>query len=68
MLKHHTRRLARRLIILLVLIAALVAASPSPVERKAQATGEICYQDFAPDNGTCIVTCCGPGYCYSYQC
>jgi hypothetical protein len=68
MLKHHARRLARRLIILLALVAALAAASPGPVERKAQAAGEICYTDFSPENGGCIRTCCGPGYCYSEQC
>lgn len=68
MLKHHARRLARRLIILLVLAAALLAASPSPVERKAQATDQICYNDFSPEHGGCIRTCCGPGYCYYEPC
>ena len=68
MLKHHAHRLARRLIILLVLLTALMAASPSPVQRRALANGWVCYQDFSPESGACIVTCCGPGYCYSYPC
>lgn len=68
MLRHHARRLARRLMILLVLLTALLAASPGPVGRSALANGLICYTEFSPDNGTCIRTCCGPGYCYSEQC
>jgi hypothetical protein len=68
MLKLDARRLFRRLIMLLVLLTALASASSSPVERSALANGLICYQDFSPENGACIVTCCGPGYCYSYPC
>jgi hypothetical protein len=68
MLKHHARQFTRRLIILLLLLTAFAAALSSPVERSAQANELVCYQDFSPESGSCIVSCCGPGYCYWYPC
>lgn len=53
MLKHHTGRLARRLLLLLVLVTALVASSSPGV------SAESCLYRF-DEWGNCVRTCCYP--------
>ena len=53
MLKHHTGRLARRLLLLLVLVTALVTSSSPGV------SAESCLYQF-DEWGNCVRTCCYP--------
>jgi hypothetical protein len=79
MLKHHSRRLARRLSTLFMLVAVLTALASSPVDRKAIATtqssqaassataGLRCWFKTGP-SGECVMVCCGLAGCTENPC